>query len=72
MVVYENYGVNGEGTPITRAYSDAGMYIKRDEIEYSDAIDPTDLNRIYTETDKPIERSDALIDELVAEVKSDD
>ena len=72
MVVYEAYGTSSEGVALTRAYSDAGMYIERDEVEYSEAIDPTDLNRVYTETEKPIERPDAMIDELVAEVKSDD
>lgn len=38
-------------------YSDAGFYIKRDEILYADAIDPANLitERIYEETDIKIE-----------------
>ena len=41
-------------------YSDRGMYIERDGVEYAEAIDPLDFadERIYTETDKPIEEED--------------
>ena len=35
-------------------YSDAGFYIKRDGVEYSDAIDPIDIEREYIETDRKI------------------
>lgn len=54
MVIYEDYGTNKEGTPLTRAYSDAGMYIDRDGAMYDEAVDPTELGRVYTETDIPI------------------
>ena len=38
-------------------YSDAGMYIERDGVQYEEAVDPLEYkdSRIYTETDKPIE-----------------
>ena len=33
----------------TKTYSDANRYVVREEIEYSEAIDPSEFNRIYTE-----------------------
>ena len=32
-----------------------GMMIERDGVRYSEAIDPAELGRVYTETDEPIE-----------------
>lgn len=31
------------------------MMIERDGVRYSEAIDPLDTRRVYTETDEPIE-----------------
>lgn len=42
------------------AYSDAGFYIERDGVEYSDAIDPIDIEREYIETDRKIENENHL------------
>ena len=39
----------------TKSYSDSGYMIERDGVQYSEAIDPTELGRTYTETDIPIE-----------------
>lgn len=41
----------------TRTYSDAGMMIHGGvpEADYSEAVDPAELGRVYTETDIPIE-----------------
>lgn len=39
-------------------YSDAGFYIERDGILYEDAIDPLNTNRIYAETEIPIEQEE--------------
>ena len=61
MVIYEDYGKNGLGVDLTRAYSDEGFYIERDGNLYSEAVDPTELNRQYTETD--IKPDDEIIDE---------
>ena len=36
-------------------YSDANYMIERDGVQYADAIDPIGSNRVYTETDIPIE-----------------
>lgn len=38
-----------------RTYSDSGYMVERDGIRYSEAIDPAEFNRQYTETDEPIE-----------------
>ena len=45
-------------------YSDKGMYIERDGVEYAEAIDPLEFadERIYNETDKPIEEEDVRED----------
>lgn len=41
-------------------YSDAGFYIERDGVEYSDAIDPIDKEREYVETDRKVENENHL------------
>lgn len=40
-----------------KTYSDIHHYIERDGVEYEEAYDPKELaeDRIYKETDKPIE-----------------
>lgn len=50
-----------------KSYSDSGVYIHGGEPEsdYSEAIDPADSGRTYTETEIPIESdSDTIIDIL--------
>ena len=37
------------------AYSDSGYMIERDGVRYSEAVDPLNSGRVYTETDEPIE-----------------
>ena len=37
------------------AYSDSGYMIERDGVRYSEAVDPLDSGRLYTETDEPVE-----------------
>lgn len=66
MVIYEDYGVNGLGVPLTRAFSDSGYYIERDGDEYAEAIDPTDLHRQYTETEHIIDDNDATVEDYEA------
>ena len=39
-----------------RTWSDAGMMIERDGARYSEAVDPLNSGRTYTETDEPIEQ----------------
>ena len=59
MIIQEKYNET-----LTRSYSDKGVYIHGGEPEgdYAEAIDPTALiesgERVYTETDIPIEDND--------------
>lgn len=53
MIIKENLTIGGK--PFIKTYSDAGMMIERDGEQYSEAIDPAEFNREYTETDIPIE-----------------
>lgn len=54
-IVTEYYRTREDGVVLNRTYSDNGMMIERDGVRYSEAIDPAELNRQYTETDEPIE-----------------
>ena len=55
MIIVEYYKTRKDGVVLNRTYSDAGMMIERDGVRYSEAIDPLDSGRVYTETDEPIE-----------------
>ena len=56
MIVTEYYRTREDGVVLNRTYSDLGMMIERDGVRYSEAIDPAELGRTYTETDEPIEQ----------------
>lgn len=58
MIVTEYYMTRSDGVVLNRTYSDRGCMIERDGVRYSEAVDPAELNRQYTETDEPIQ-SDA-------------
>ena len=62
MIVTETYA---EG--LVRTYSDDGYMIKQDGTGdiYSEAIDPADSGRTYTETDIPIEEEGPSADEVL-------
>lgn len=55
MIVTEQLIINDR--QFTKTYSDSGFMIERDGAQYSEAIDPIEFasERIYTETDIPIE-----------------
>ena len=53
MIVKDNIEISGKS--FVKQYSDSGFYIERDGEKYSEAIDPAELNRVYTETDEPVE-----------------
>lgn len=55
MITTEYYKTRSDGVVLNRTYSDKGMKIERDGVQYDEAIDPVDLGRVYTETDIPIE-----------------
>lgn len=66
MVIYQNY-TTVEGVEQVKAYSDKAVYIERDGAQYSEAIDPAEFGRTYTETDIPIEGEGASDTEQKAE-----
>lgn len=55
MIITEPYMTRSDGVELVRTYSDAGMMIERDGVQYSEAIDPVECHRVYTETTTPIE-----------------
>ena len=40
---------------LRRTWSDAGFMIELDGAMYSEAVDPVEFDRVYTETDMPVE-----------------
>jgi len=59
MVIREEITINNK--QFMKNYSDKGMMIERDGVRYQEAIDPIEFaaERIYTETDEPIESEEA-------------
>ena len=58
MIVTENFKV-GERDFI-RTYSDSGRYVVRGGVEYSEACDPAEFGRQYTEGDLiPVDEAEA-------------
>lgn len=57
MIKTENMTINGKS--FVKTFSDSGYMVERDNIRYSEAIDPAEFNRQYTETDEPIEGDEA-------------
>lgn len=53
MIKTENLTINNRA--FVRTYSDSGFMVERDGVRYSEAIDPAEFNRQYTETDEPID-----------------
>ena len=53
MIVTEQLIINDR--QFTKTYSDSGFMVERDGAQYSEAIDPAEFGRTYTETDIPIE-----------------
>ena len=69
MIVTENFDIKGK--PFVRTDSDKGMMVERDGVQYSEAIDPAELGREYTETDIPIDIPDSM-DEIEEKAKAYD
>lgn len=44
-----------DGRQLRRTWSDAGCMIERDGAMYSEAVDPAEFDRVYTETDILVE-----------------
>lgn len=49
MIVQEHFDINGRD--FIRTYSNAGRYVVRDGVSYSEACDPAEFGRTYTEGD---------------------
>lgn len=54
MIIVEYFTTRQDGVVLNRTYSDKGMMIERDGVRYSEAVDPANLGREYTETDELI------------------
>lgn len=65
MIKTETITINDQ--QFVRTYSDAGFMIHGGfpEADYTEAVDPADLGRTYTETDIPIEQDEAEAEEIV-------
>ena len=50
---------------LRRTWSDAGFMIERDGAMYSEAVDPAEFDRVYTETNMPVEPESE--DEIVSD-----
>ena len=55
MIIQTTKEING--VVYDYAYSDSGYMIERDGVRYSEAVDPLDSGRVYTETYEPVEVS---------------
>ena len=53
MIITEQITINNR--QFTKTYSDSGFMVERDGAQYSEAIDPAEFGRTYTETDIPID-----------------
>ena len=53
MIIQTTKEING--VIFTYTYSDSGNMIERDGVRYSEAVDPLDSGRLYTETDELID-----------------
>ena len=53
MIIQTTKEING--VVYDYAYSDSGYMIERNGVRYSEAVDPLDSGRLYTETDEPID-----------------
>lgn len=55
MIDVNYYKTLKDGTVLIKTYSTLGMYIERDGVQYSEAIDNIIFGYEYKETDIPIE-----------------
>lgn len=71
MIIVEYFDTRSDGVVLNRTYSDAGMMIEREGIMYSEAVDPAELNRVYVETDTPIDRTDESSEDVDDESRNE-
>lgn len=64
MIITENVEINGR--QFVRTYSDARRYVVRDGAEYSEAYDPAEFGRTYTEGDSmPDEENEVTAQDIL-------
>lgn len=69
MIIQEHFDVNGRD--FIRTYSNSWRYVVRDSVSYSEACDPAEFGRTYTEGDLlPAEEQD--MDALAAKAEAYD
>ena len=65
MIKTEIITING--VQFQKTWSDANYLIERDGAKYSEAVDPIDVKRTYTETNYPIDPQDNITgDEILS------
>lgn len=62
MITTESLTIGGR--QFVKTFSNAGFKVERDGVAYSEAIDPAEFGRTYTETDEPIEQ-DGTAEEIL-------
>ena len=69
MIIQATKEINGVVYDYT--YSDSGYMIERDGVRYSEAVDPLDSGRVYTEMDEPIDMGtdEATVEDYKAALK---
>ena len=71
MIVSEFYMQRRDGVRLIRTYSDAGVMIERDGVQYEEAIDPEGSGRVYVETAIPIPVPEPVEDDPAEEEPSE-
>ena len=67
MIVKETAVINGK--QFIKTYSDENKYIECNGVKYSEAFDPADIEREYTETDIPIKTDEATESDYINALK---
>lgn len=71
MIKQEHFSVGGQD--FIRTYSDSGRYVVRDDVEYTEACDPAEFGRQYTEGElMPEEDRLAMAEEILNILMGDD
>ena len=68
MIIQTKKEINGVVYSYT--YSDSGFMIERDGVCYSEAVDPLDSGRVYTETDEPIDTLEMTTEERLQDAET--
>lgn len=63
MIRTEHFDVNGRD--FIRTYSDAHRYVVRDGVSYSEACDPAEFGRTYTEGEVMEDETEAEAEEIL-------